>query len=125
MALTITQPKRNNVTGTKIQAFVTVKFPAAYPLGGHAFDANAYVGDVDSVEIIVKTNVSVDVGSIIYKYDYTAKTIKAFAASTQATGNAVAKADAATAGGQPFLELADGSGILQDAIVDLVITGGR
>tara|TARA_R100001015_G_C4618444_1_gene174925 strand:- start:1237 stop:1617 length:381 start_codon:yes stop_codon:yes gene_type:complete len=126
MALTITQTKRNNVTGTKIQAFVNITFDANYPVGGEPFDANAYVGDVDSVDIHVKAGGGgIDVGSVLFKYDYTLKSIKAFAASTQATGDAVAKADAAVAGGQSFIELGDGSGILQDVVVEAVISGGR
>lgn len=125
MALTITQTKRNNVTGTKIQAFVNVTFDNSYPLGGEAFDANAYVGDVDSVDILVKTAVNIDIGSVLLRYDYTTKTIKAYASSREATGAAVTKGDAAIAGGLALIELADTSSALQDMVCEVVITGGR
>ena len=125
MALTITQTKRNNVIGTKIQAFVNVTFDNSYPLGGEAFDANAYVGDVDTVDINVKVSPSIDLGGVLLRYDYTTKAIKAFASSTEASGNAVTKGDAATAGGLFLIEIADGSAELADIEAEIVITGGR
>jgi len=125
MALTITQTKRNNVIGTKIQAFVNVTFDNSYPLGGEVFDANAYVGDVDTVDINVKVSPNIDLGGVLLRYDYTTKTIKAFASSTQASGNSVTKGDAAIAGGLSFIEIADTSAQLQDMEAEIVITGGR
>lgn len=125
MALTITQTKRNNVIGTKIQAFVNVTFDNSYPLGGEEFDANAYVGDVDTVDINVKVSPNIDIGGVLLRYDYITKTIKAFASSTEASGNQVTKGNAALAGGLPLIELADGSAQLQDLSAEIVITGGR
>ena len=125
MALTITQTKRNNVIGTKIQAFVNVTFDNSYPLGGEEFDANAYVGDVDTVDINVKASPNIDLGGVLLRYDYTTKTIKAFASSTEASGNQVTKGNAALAGGLAFIELTDTSTQLQDLVAEIVITGGR
>ena len=125
MALTITQTKRNNVIGTKIQAFVNVTFDNSYQLGGEEFDANAYVGDVDTVDINVKAAPNIDLGGVLLRYDYTTKTIKAFASSTQASGDEVTKGDAAIAGGLALIELADTSADLQGLIAEIVITGGR
>ena len=125
MALTITQTKRNNVIGTKIQAFVNVAFDNSYPAGGESFDANAYVGDVDTVDINVKVSPNIDLGGVLLRYDYTTKTIKAFASSTEASGNAVTKNAAQAAGGLTLIEIADTSAQLQDIEAEIVITGGR
>ena len=125
MALTITQSKRNNVIGTKIQAFVNVTFDNSYPTGGEAFDATAYVGDVDTVDINVKESPNIDLAGVLLRYDYADKTIKAFASSTEASGNPVTKNDAAAAGGLTLIEIANNSAQLQDIVAEIVITGGR
>ena len=125
MALTITQTKRNNVIGTKIQSFVNVTFDNSYPTGGEEFDANAFVGDVDTVDINVKEAPNTDIGGVLLRYDYTTKTIKAFASSTQASGDPVSKGDATTAGGLALIELADTNADLDGLVAEIVITGGR
>ena len=125
MALTITQSKRNNVVGSRITAFVNVTFDNSYPTGGEDFDATAYVGTPDSVDIIVKTIPNSAIGGLLLRYDYDAKKIMAFAASTQASGNAVDEPTAAAAGGQPFIEMVNTSDALDGATAEIIITGGR
>ena len=125
MALTITQSKRNNVVGSRITAFVYVTFDGSYPTGGEEFDATAYVGTPDSVDIVVKTIPNKGIGGLLLRYDYANKKIMAFASSTEASGNAVTKNDAATAGGLALIEIANTSNFLQDATAEIIITGGR
>ena len=125
MALTITQSKRNNVVGSRITAFVNVTFDNSYPTGGEEFDATAYIGKPDSVDIIVKTIPNKGIGGLLLRYDYANKKIMAFASSTEASGNAVTKNDAQAAGGLALIEIANASNALQDATAEIIITGGR
>jgi len=125
MALTITQSKRNNVVGSRITSFVNVTFDNSYPTGGEEFDATAYVGTPDSVDIIVKTIPNKGIGGLLLRYDYANKKIMAFASSTEASGNAVDKPTAAAAGGLALIQLANNSSDLDGATAEIIITGGR
>ena len=124
MALTITQTKRNSVSGSKITTFLQVAFDNSYPAGGEAFDANAQSGlsQIDEVRITTKEQQQ---GAHVFQYDATNKKLLAFGSTTQATGDAVSAGGAIGAGGNPLLEVANTYAGLADYVVEIAITGGR
>ena len=123
MALTITQTKRNSVSGSKITSFVNVTFDNSYPAGGEAFDATTYgVGTPDSVDIRV---VGPSGNHIHIQYDSTNKKLQAYGSSTEASGSAVNGGAAVIAGGMALLELANASALLSGLVTEVTITGGR
>ena len=50
MAITVTQPQRNNISGSRITA---VQLDNSYPTGGYALNLNSFVNQIDSVSIHV------------------------------------------------------------------------
>ena len=117
MALTITQTKRNNVTGTKVTAYVTAAFDNSYAAGGEAFDATTYVGNPDEVRV---TNDSM-LGYVV-RYDATNKKLKAFQSGHTADdlSNPIVLDELAS----PLAEVAATTN-LELLTVDLIISGGR
>ena len=117
MALTVTQTKRNNVTGTKVTAYVTVAFDNSYPTGGEEFDATAYVKTPDEVRV---TNDSA-LGYIV-RYDATNKKLKVFAQATTDDQSSVVAAGVTAA----LVEAKNATDLTSPQLtVDLVISGGR
>ena len=123
MALTITQTKRNSVSGSKITAYVNVTFDNSYPAGGEAFDATIYgVGTPDSVDIRL---VGPQATKIELRYDATNKKLQAYGSTTEASGAEVQAPAAVGAGGLALLELANASALLATLVTEITITGGR
>ena len=113
MGLTLSQTKRNNVSGTKVTSYVTVGFDNEYPSGGEPFDATTYVGNPDEVRV---TNDSV-MGYVV-RYDATNKKLKVFevGASDQTPTADIAATALTECAAATNLEL---------ITVDLVIMGSR
>lgn len=123
MALTITQTKRNSVSGSKITSYVNVTFDNSYPAGGEAFDATTYgVGTPDSVDIRCTTPLA---SNVVIRYDATNKKLQAYGSTTEASGAEVAAPAAVGAGGMALLELANTSALLAGLVTEITITGGR
>ena len=53
MAITVTQPQRNDISGSRITAFLDVQLDNSYPTGGYALDLNSYVNNIDTISIHV------------------------------------------------------------------------
>ena len=53
MAITVTQPQRNNISGSRITAFLDVTLDNSYPTGGYALDLNSYVNNIETISIHV------------------------------------------------------------------------
>jgi len=53
MAITVTQPQRNNISGSRITAFLDVQLDNSYPSGGYALNLNSYVNNIDTISIHV------------------------------------------------------------------------
>ena len=53
MAITVTQPQRNNISGSRITAFLDVQLDNSYPTGGYALNLNSYVNNIDTISIHV------------------------------------------------------------------------
>lgn len=51
MAITVTQPQRNNISGSRITAFLDVQLDNSYPTGGYALNLNSYVNNIDTISI--------------------------------------------------------------------------
>jgi len=119
MALTVTNTKRNSVSGSKITAFVSVAFDASYPTGGEAFDATTYIANPDSVLVT-----GMDSAGHIIRYDATNKTLKVYE-SGNALNDQTPTADiAANALQAPLVECAATTD-LSLLSVELIITGSR
>ena len=115
MALTLSQTKRNNVTGTKVTAYVTVAFDNNYPAGGEVFDATTYVGNPDEVRVTSDSTLG-----WIVRYDATNKKLKVFGDSTVDDQSTVV-----AAGNADMLPEAKATTNLELLHVDLIISGGR
>tara|TARA_R110000851_G_scaffold122221_2_gene251491 strand:- start:476 stop:826 length:351 start_codon:yes stop_codon:yes gene_type:complete len=115
MALTITSTKRNNVSGTKVTAYVTAVFDDSYPAGGEVFDATTYIKNIDEVRI---TNID-ELGYVV-RYDATNKKLKVFASDIADDQTSVVPPGETA----PFPE-AKATTDLATLTVDLIIIGSR
>ena len=116
MALTVSNTKRNSVSGSKITAYVNVVFDASYPTGGEAFDATTYIANPDSVLVT-----GMDSAGHIVRYDATNKKLKVYESGHAALDGNAALANAAQA---PLVECANTTN-LSLLGVELIITGSR
>tara|TARA_R110002110_G_scaffold35277_8_gene119324 strand:- start:6235 stop:6588 length:354 start_codon:yes stop_codon:yes gene_type:complete len=116
MALTVSNTKRNSVSGSKITAYVTVAFDASYPTGGEAFDATTYIANPDSILVS-----GMDSAGHIVRYDETNKKLKVYQSGHAALDGAAAIANAAAA---PLVEVANTTDLALLG-VELIITGSR
>jgi hypothetical protein len=118
MALTITQPKRNSVSGSKVSVYLSVTFDSSYAPGGEAFDATAYgVADIDSLTI---HNTTADELGYVVKYDATNNKLLAYATHTMDDQSSVIGAGET----EPLAD-AKAATDLSALKVDITITGSR
>jgi len=124
MALVITKTKRNNVSGSKITAYLQVTFDNSYSQGGESFDVNAHsgLGKVDEVRM---TDAGPIDSNFVFAYDSTNKKIVAYGSTTEASGALVDAGAAAVAGGKALLELPDTSALLDGYKLDIAVSGSR
>lgn len=119
MALTVSNTKRNSVSGSKITAYVTVAFDASYPTGGEPFDATTYIANPDSILVS-----GMDSAGHIVRYDETNKKLKVYE-SGNALNDQTPTADIpANALQAPLVECANTTDLALLG-VELIITGSR
>jgi len=123
MAIVATKDGRNNVSGSKITAYLSLAFTGTYSAGGEPLDAGAAagIGQVDEVKILSNGQML----GYVYEYDYTNKIVTVFGTSTQASGAEVLEGAAATAGGKLLIEVANGTNLQGITALKVQVTGGR
>ena len=117
--MTVTNTKRNSVSGSKITAYVSVVFDASYPTGGEAFDATTYIANPDSILVS-----GMDSAGHIVRYDATNKLLKVYQSGHGFLEGTPTQDIAANAAAAPLVEVANATDLAL-LMVDLIITGSR
>jgi len=122
MAVTVTNRKRQSVSGSTITTFHSVAFTGTYSAGGEAFDANTVSG-LSNVDSVVIDNGAMQ--GFEARYIEATKKLAVFGESTEQEDDAVDPGTADTAGGRPFIEFANGGDLTGITALKVTITGTR
>ena len=122
MAVTVTNRKRQSVSGSTITTFHSVAFTGTYSTGGEAFDANTVSG-LSNVDSVVIDNGAMQ--GFEARYIEATKKLAVFGESTEQEDDAVDAGAADTAGARPFIEFANGGDLTGITALKVTITGTR
>ena len=122
MAVTVTNRKRQSVSGSTITTFHSVAFTGTYSAGGEAFDANTVSG-LSNVDSVIIDNGAMN--GLVARYIAGNKKLAVFGESTEETGSAVDAGAADLAGGRPLIEFANGGDLTGITDLKVTITGTR
>jgi len=69
MAISVSQPQRNDVSGSRITAFLEVTLDNSYPAGGYALNLSDYVANPEEITIF-QSQLSGDQAVLGYEFKY-------------------------------------------------------
>jgi len=124
MAISVSQPQRNDISGSRITAFLEVTLDNSYPTGGYALNLSDYVANPEQITIH-QSQLSGDQAVLGYLFQYqdsatvADRKIMAFQKGADPPGPATYPAPAA-----PLAEI-DNATDLSNIILSIVITGRR